>query len=93
METLKAEKHELLELVELLKLANNNVCSKEHGLQIKELTIKTQTLDQVLDLEIQKLTSGEHVSMGGELSKAKSKYRAYNAKLVKQLMKETGVRW
>lgn len=93
IETLKAEKRKLVELVELLKEANDNVCSEEHELKIKGLKARTESLYQTLDSELKKATSGEFVSMGGELRKAKSSYRAYNAKLVKQLMKETGIRW
>lgn len=73
IETLKAEKRKLVELVELLKEANDNVCSEEHELKIKGLKARTESLYQTLDSELKKATSGEFVSMGGELRKAKSK--------------------
>lgn len=93
VEITKAKKRELEDLFELLDTANNAVCSPKHELQISELVTATKRLYQTFDVELKKASLGESPSAGEELRKAKSQYRAYNAKLVKQLMKETGIRW
>lgn len=92
-ETIKAEKRELANLFQLLDSANETTCSARHELQMKGLTVATKSLNQMFDLRLKEVEAGNTLLLGDDVREAKSKYRAYNAKLVKQLMKETGIRW
>lgn len=90
---INAEKEELTELLNLLRKDNSESCSSTHETQINGLIVETENLFQILSALLKDVEAGAAFSMGDEVMSARSKYRAYNAKLVKNLMYETGIRW